>query len=66
MLRILMTLPPHGLCAVGRAGVEGQVTVFRRMPLTREIGTSKPEGQLRTCRRGSRRSSLWGRSCAHK
>lgn len=66
MVRILMTLPPHGLCAVGRAGVEGQVTVFRRMPLAGEVGASKAEGQLRAYRRGPSRSSLWCKSFVHR
>lgn len=58
MVRILITLPPHGLRAVGRTGVEGQWTVFGRVPLAGEIGTSKAEGQLRAYRRGPSRSSL--------
>ena len=66
MVRILMTLPPHGLHAVGRTGVEGQWTVLGWMPLAGEVGASKAEGQLRAYRRGQSGSSLWCKSFLHR
>ncbi len=66
MVRILMTLPPHGLRAVGRTGVDGQWTVLGRMPLAGEVGASKAEGQLRAYRRGPSRSPRWCKSFLHR
>ena len=65
MVRMLMTLPPHRLRAVGRALIEGEEPVFRRMPLTSEIGTPDTEGRSRASLPTASGSSMWSRSYGH-
>ncbi len=52
MVRILMTLPPHRLGTIGRAPIEREQSVLRRMPFAGEVWTSKAEGRRRAYRRG--------------
>ena len=66
MLGILMTLPPNWLSTVGRALIEREEPVFRRMPLAGEVGASKAEGRRRACLHGPSGPSLWRRSCVHR
>jgi hypothetical protein len=47
MVRILMTLPPHRLGTIGRAPIEREQSVLRRMPFAGQIGASDAEGRSR-------------------
>src|SRR5262249_27555011 len=66
MVRILMTLPPHRLGTIGRAPIEREQSVLRRMPIVGEVGASKAEGRRRACLRGPSGPSLWRRSFVHR
>ena len=47
VLRIIGASPPDRARTVGRALIEGEESVLRRMPIAGEIGTSDAEGRNR-------------------
>ena len=52
MQRIVGTLPPDRARTVGRAVIEREQAVLRRMPISGEVGTSDAEGRSRARLRG--------------
>ena len=66
MLRMLMTLPPYRLGTIGRALVEREGSVLRRMPLAGEIRASDAEGRRCASLPTASGSSMRSRSSTHR